>query len=189
MSKALRLEPGEYVVVSTMAHSSKLLKPAMVLIAAVFVHGLLQRMLQVRWRPVDQPWTTVHSLLGTALGLLLVIVVVFAVIRPLIRWALTRFVLTNRRLMLLGSAAPRGGVRIPLAWLVHVEAKPGRGLLGRSGIGTLSADFGQAGLLRLSHAPRAEDFAALIEHKAAVHRHFAGTAQRGHTPGGWGVQR
>ncbi|MDO5619121.1 PH domain-containing protein [Kocuria sp.] len=196
MSKKLRLEPGEHVVVSTLAHPSKLLKPAVILVIAVFVHGLLQRMLEVRWRPMDQPWTTVHSVLGTGLSLLLLLVVVLAVIRPVIRWALTRFVLTNRRLMLVGGAAPRGGVRINLAWLLRVDAQRARGPLGRAGIGTLSADFGQSGVLRLHHAPRVEQFAELIDSKAANQRPLSqgsgsqgyaayGAFHHGQVPGSW----
>lgn len=173
MSKNLRLESGEHVVVSTVAHPSKLLKPAVVLVLAVFTYALLQRMLEVRWRPMDETWTTIHGLLGTALSLLLVLVIVLAVIRPVVRWALTRFVLTDRRLMLVGGAAPRGGVRIPLVWLHRVEAHPGRGFLGAAGIGTLSADFGASGVLRLSHAPQVEQFARLIQDTSEAQRLMA----------------
>lgn len=183
MSKNLRLDPGEHVVVSTVAHPSKLLKPTAVLVLSVFAHGLLQRMLEVRWRPVEQPWTTIHSVLGTGLSLLLLLVIVLAVVRPVVSWALTRFVLTNHRLMLVGGAAPRGGVRIPLVWLQRVEAQPGRSLLGRSGIGTLSADFGASGVLRLNHAPQVQRFANMIEETADAQRHMT----QGYTgAGGWG---
>lgn len=170
MKKKLHLEPGEHVVVSTLAHPSKLLRPAIVLIVAVFLHGLLQRMLEVRWRPMNQPWTSIHTVLEMALSVLLVLVVLFAVLRPVVRWARTRFVLTDRRLMLLGGAAPRDGVRIPLAWLHHVDTVPARWPLGLAGIGTLSVDFGQAGVLRLTHSPRVAEFGQLIESKATAHR-------------------
>lgn len=170
LKKKLRLEPGEQVVVATLAHPSKLIKPAVVLVLAVFLHGLLQRILEVRWRPIDQPWTSIHTVLGVSLSVLLVLVILLAVLRPLLRWARTRFVLTDRRLILVGGAAPRDGVRLPLAWLHGVDAAPGRGPLGSTGIGTLSADFGQAGTLRLTHAPRVEAFGQLIQTKAEALR-------------------
>ncbi|WP_052209842.1 hypothetical protein [Kocuria sp. ZOR0020] len=183
MSKKLGLESGEHVVVSTVAHPSKLLKPAVVLVLAVFTHALLQRMLEVRWRPMDDTWQTVHSVLGTGLSLLLVLVIVLAVVRPVMRWALTRLVLTNRRLMLVGGAAPRGGVRIPLLWLQRVEARPGRGFLGSAGIGMLSADFGASGVLRLNHAPQVEQFAGLIQETCDAQHRLA----QGYTGAGdWG---
>lgn len=171
MSKNLSLEPGEQVVVSTVAHPTKLLKPAIRLVVVVFIHAFVQRMLQVRWRPVEAPLTTIHSFLSVSVSLLLVLIVFFGVIRPCIRWAFTRFVLTDRRLMLVGAAAPRRGVRIPLAWLLRVEAEVGRGPLGMAGIGTLTADFGQAGILRLNHAPKVEEFAKLIQQTTSQHVH------------------
>lgn len=174
MKKKLRLEPGEQVVVSTVAHPAKLIKPAVVLVVSVFLHGLLQRMLDVRWRPIEQPWTSIHTVLGAALSILLILVVVLAVLRPVVRWARTRFVLTSRRLMLVGGAAPRGGVRIPLAWLQRVDTQVARGPVGSAGIGTLSADFGQAGILRLSYAPRVVEFGRLIETKAQANRPHPG---------------
>lgn len=173
MKKKLRLEPGEHVVISTVAHPAKLLRPVMVLILAVFLHGLLQRMLQVRWRPLDQPWTSIHTVLEAALSIALVLVILLAVLRPVIRWATTRFVLTSRRLMLVGGAAPKDGVRIPLAWLHRVDAHVARGPVGNAGIGTLSADFGQAGTLRLTYAARVLEFGRLIEAKAQAVRHPA----------------
>ena len=170
MSSRLELGPGEQVVVSTRAHASKLWRPLAVLVIAVFLHSLLQRALEVRWRPMDQPWTTVHTALGWVVTLLLLLVILLAVLRPVIRWARTRFVLTDQRLMLLGPSAPSGGVRIPLAWLVEVHGSRARGPMGAAGIGTLSADFGQAGILRLGHSPSVEEFAGLIQEKAARFR-------------------
>ena len=166
MSSRLELGPGEQVVVSTRAHASRLWRPLAVLVGAVFLHSLLQRALEVRWRPMDQPWTTVHQVLGWVLTLLLALVILLAVLRPVIRWARTRFVLTDQRLMLLGPSAPSGGVRIPLERLVHVHGARAGWPLGGSGIGTLNADFGQSGILRLGHSPRAAEFAQLIDEKA-----------------------
>lgn len=187
MSSRLELGPGEQVVVSTRAHASKLWRPLAVLVIAVFLHSLLQRALEVRWRPMDQPWTTVHTVLGWVVTLLLILVILLAVLRPLIRWARTRFVLTDQRLMLLGPSAPSGGVRIPLAWLVNVHGSRARGPMGSAGIGTLSADFGQAGILRLGHSPSVEEFAGLIEEKSARFRRQQGSGVAGPAPG-WSPQ-
>lgn len=184
MSSRLRLEPGEQVIVSTRAHPSKLWRPGVVLLVAVFLQAFLQRTLEVRWRPLDQPWVTLHEIAGWVVTLALLIVTLLAVLRPVIRWLRTRFVLSDRRLMLVGPSAPSGAVRIPLSWLVRVDARPAAGPLGSAEIGTLTADFGQAGILRLSHSPRVEQFARLIEAKAATQHRQQGSAPP-RSPYGW----
>lgn len=184
MSSRLELEPGEQVVVSTRAHPSRLWRPLAVLVVTVFLQALLLRALEVRWRPQDEPWATLQTVAGWTVTLLALLVILLGVLRPLIRWVRTRFVLTDRRLMLLGGTTPSGGVRIPLAWLVRAQGRPAAGPLGSAGVGTLTADFGQAGILRLGHAPRAEDFAQLIETRAAPHRRQQGAGWPG-PQAGW----
>lgn len=188
MSSRLRLDPGEQVIVSTRAHASKLWRPGAVLLVAVFVQAFLQRTLEVRWRPLEQPWVALHEIAGWVVGLSLVIVILMAVLRPAIRWLRTRFVLTDQRLMLVGPSAPSGGVRLPLGWLVHVQAQPAAGPLGSAQIGTLTADFGQAGILRLSHSPSVEEFARLIREEASSQHRRQGSAPSD-PPYGWSPER
>lgn len=191
MSSRLRLDPGEQVIVSTRAHASKLWRPGIVLLVAVFVQAFLQRTLEVRWRPLEQPWVSLHEIAGWAVGLALLIVILLAVLRPVIRWLRTRVVLTDRRLMLVGPSAPAGAVRLPLGWLVGVDAQPAAGPLGSAQIGTLTADFGRAGILRLSHSPSVEEFARLIRGEAAAQHRRQGSAppQPPYPPYGWSPER
>lgn len=173
------LQPGERVLVSTRAHGSRLLRPFLVLLLSVFALSLAQRALQLHWRPAAEPWTTLHA----GLDLVLLVAAAWVVLRrcllPLLRWWRTRYVLTDRRLVLLRPGRGRRTVALPLGHLWRVDVECGRGpRLGRRD-GRLVADFGPLGGLRLEHAPEARRFAELIRCAAGD----AGARSAGGAPG------
>ena len=176
------LQPGEQVLVSTRAHGCRLLRPFLVLLLTVFTLSLAQRALQLHWRPVAEPWTTVHA----GLNLVLLVVAAWVVVRrclvPLLRWWRTRYVLTDRHLVLLRPGRARRTVALPLAQLWRVDVERGRGpRLGRRD-GRLVADFGPLGGLRLENAPEAGRFAELIRRAADDERAGARARQGGSAP-------
>ena len=174
MPARFALQAGERVLVSTRAHGLRLLRPFLVLLLTVFLLSLAQRALELRWRPVAEPWTTVRTWVDVALLVAAGWVVLRRCARPLLRWWRTRYVLTTRHLLLLRPGGPP--VSLPLAGLLRVSAEPGRGpALGRRD-GRVVADFGRLGGLRLEHAPEAQRFARLVRDAADAERERAAGA-------------
>jgi hypothetical protein len=184
------LQPGERVLVSTRAHGARLTRPFLVLLLTVFALSFAQRALELRWRPVAEPWTTVHA--GVELTLLVAAgwVVLRSCLRPLVRWWRTRYVLTTRHLVLLRPGGARRTVSLPLQQLRRVSVERRRGpALGRHD-GRVVADFGPFGGLRLEHAPEAQRLAGLIRRAAEDEWAAGGGAGRAGDPGpGGGAPR
>ncbi|MFI7496593.1 PH domain-containing protein [Kocuria sp. M4R2S49] len=180
------LQPGERVLVSTRAHGARLTRPFLVLLLTVFALSTAQRALELRWRPVAEPWTTVHA--GVELTLLVVAgwVVLRSCLRPLSRWWRTRYVLTTRHLVLLRPGGPRKTVSLPLHQLrrVDVERRSSPALGRRDG--RVVADFGPLGGLRLEHAPEANRLAGLIRRAAEDQWAAGGGTGRTGDPGSGG---
>ncbi|MFI7581337.1 hypothetical protein [Kocuria kalidii] len=184
------LQPGERVLVSTRAHGARLTRPFLVLLLTVFVLSSAQRALELRWRPVAEPWTTVHA--GVEITLLLVAgwVVLRRCLRPLLRWWRTRYVLTTHHLVLLRPGGAGRTVTLPLHQLRRVGVERGRSpALGRRD-GRVVADFGSLGGLRLEHAPEAQRLAQLIRRAADDRRaQGAGAGWAGERGDGGGAPR
>lgn len=172
------LQPGERVLVATRAHGVRLLRPFLVLLLTVFALSLAQRALELRWRPVAEPWTTVHAGLDLALLVAAGWMVLRSCLRPLLRWWRTRYVLTTRHLVLLRPGGGRRDVALPLEQLHRVGVERARGpSLGRRD-GRVVADFGHLGGLRLEHAPEAHRLAELVR-RAADERRTGGPGSAG----------
>lgn len=177
------LQPGERVLVSTRAHGARLTRPFLVLLLTVFALSFAQRALELRWRPVAEPWLTVHA--GVELTLLVAAgwVVLRSCLRPLLRWWRTRYVLTTRHLVLLRPGGARRTVSLPLHQLRRVSVERRRSpALGRRD-GRVVADFGPLGGLRLESAPEAQRLAGLIR-RAAEDEWAAGGGAGEPGPGG-----
>ena len=163
---ALALRSGEEIVVATRAHPVALVAPALVTWCTVLCHSGLQRLLELTWRPHGQPGLTVHAALGWLITLAALWVVARHAVWPAWRWLRTRFVLTTQRLALTGPPAPQGAVALPLAALRSVRVVTPAGRIAaprRVDRGTVLADFGRLGGLKLVGCPRPATMRELID--------------------------
>lgn len=172
-SPGLHLEPGEQTLVDSRPHPVHLVVPAAVLWVTVLVYSAARRLLDLTWNPVAAPWTTLHSFIGAALLAAALWVAISYVALPVWRWWRTRFVITDRRLALVGPYAPSGAVALPL------EAVQGLRVAAPSGVHSLTnrwvdratviADFGRLGGLKLVGCPRPDMVADLIQDARVRH--------------------
>lgn len=174
----LVVRSDEDVVVATRAHPVKLLAPALITWCTVLCYSGLRRLLELTWRPHGQPWVAVHSALGWAIALAALWVVLRYAVLPAWRWLRTRFVLTSQRLALTGPHARDGAVSLPLAALHEVRVvRPGglpSALARRPERGTVIADFGSLGGLKLVGCPRPATMRELIERASRGAAHYSG---------------
>ena len=174
----LELAPGEETVVATRAHPVKLVIPALAAWVIVFGYSALRRVLDLTWRPTDTPWTTLHSFVGWLLLITASLLAWRFVFSPAWRWLRTRFVLTTARLALVGPRARHGVVSLPLDALHSVRVTRGPGWLGDSheslARGTVLADFGNLGGLKLTVCPRPGRFAELIRESSVAAGNYSG---------------
>lgn len=106
------LEPGERVITCNRAHPAKLLRPALVLLAGIFLASFLQTLSgqYPAWAPVAP--------------LLLVAALLFAAAKTY-RWLVTGYALTDRRVVIFRSLRGRKPLAIPLEQTTGITGPPG----------------------------------------------------------------
>lgn len=163
----LVLRQGEETIVSTRAHPIRLVGPAVIAWCTVLLYSALQRLLDLTWRPYEAPWTTLHSLVGWIITLAALWVAYRYVLLPAWRWLRTVFVLTNQRLALTGPPAKDNVVALPLDALrgARVVAPTGLFAMLTRGVdrGTVMADFGALGGLKLAACPQPDAMVDLVQ--------------------------
>ncbi|WP_243635664.1 hypothetical protein [Kocuria tytonicola] len=168
---ALELAPGEETVVATHPHPLGLVRPALAAWLTVLVYSALSRVLELTWRPTANPWTALHTFVEWVLLAAALLAAWRFVLAPAWRWLRTRFVLTTSRLALVGPAAANGAVALPLQALHCVRVTRGATEVGaaREGLdrGTVLADFGSLGGLKLAGCPQPARFVRLVREAAA----------------------
>lgn len=117
-----RLDAGERVITCNRPHPLKLLKPALVLLVAIFLANLVQVV------------TGVHPGWSAVAPIILVAALLYAVVQA-IAWATTGYALTDRRIVVLRGFGRGGAVSIPLETVAGVVGPRGRGRL--TGCGTI----------------------------------------------------
>lgn len=154
------LEPGEEVVTCNRAHPTRLLRPALTLLAAIFLASVLQVVAGAypAWSPVGP--------------ILLVAALIYAVAR-LCRWLVTGYALTTRRIVIFRSLRARRPLALPLEHVLGVVGP--RGVAHRVvGSGTVRVALpGQA--FDLTHQKEPARFARLCEQQRAE---FIGRGRR-----------
>ena len=174
----LELVPGERTVVATHPHPLGLGRPALAAWLTVLVYSALRRVLDLTWRPTANPWTALHTFVEWALLVAALLAAWRFVLAPVWRWWRTRFVLTTARLALVGPAAANGAVALPLHGLHSVRVTRGATEVGaaREGLdrGTVLADFGALGGLKLAGCPQPARFAQLVRESAAGPGNYSG---------------
>ena len=106
------LNPGERVIVSTRSHPKALIGPVLVLVllvAAVVGLGTL----------------TDSTVAGGAAGVVAVLVAVWFVVRPVVRWLTTTYTFTNRRFLKRSGLIAKEGRTIPLNRISGVDFEIG----------------------------------------------------------------
>lgn len=166
----LVLRPGEETIVATRAHPVRLVGPAVIAWCTVLLYSALRRLLDLIWRPYEAPWTTLHSLVGWVITLAALWVACRYVLLPAWRWLRTVFVLTNQRLALTGPPAKDNVVALPLDALRSARAVAPTGVFAvltrRVDRGTVIADFGALGGLKLVACPQPAAMVDLIQQSA-----------------------
>jgi uncharacterized membrane protein YdbT with pleckstrin-like domain len=140
------LNEGERVVVSTRTHVKALLGPALWLIVVAAVAGYASSFPTGRAKPL---------LLAVIWGIALVIAV-WLVVKPFLRWLTTTYTVTDRRLITRTGILSRRGHDIPVARISDVAYE--HGLVDRLlGCGTLViSDASEQGRVRLHDIPQVE---------------------------------
>lgn len=156
----MRLEPGEQVMVRTRTHPRALLRPAAVLVAVAFLLGLA---LGVLARP-DLPavLTGNRSALQTGAWVVAAVALLPGTVRPLLRWATRRTVVTTRRILQRTGIGGGADAAMPLVSIADVQRRR-RG----SGAGDLHILFQEPARQvhwRLRDVPEAARFEEALAH-------------------------
>jgi uncharacterized membrane protein YdbT with pleckstrin-like domain len=140
------LNEGEHVIVTTHTHAKALLMPALWLVLVAALVGYTSSMPSGHGR-------TPALLAIAALGLVLLL---WLVVVPFLRWLTTSYTITDRRLITRTGILSRRGHDIPLARVIDVAYE--HGLVDRLlGCGTLVlSDASERGQVRLPDIPHVE---------------------------------
>ena len=151
------LNEGEHVVVSTRTHVKVLFRALLVLLATVFVAVFLGFLVE------DTGWSDgVRTTLGAIVGALAVLVVIWFVLLPFVRWLTTTYTFTNRRFMQRSGLIAKEGRTIPLNRISGVDFEIG--VVDRLfGCGTLVvSDASEEGRVPLKDIPRVEEVQRIV---------------------------
>jgi uncharacterized membrane protein YdbT with pleckstrin-like domain len=102
--------------------------------------------------------TTADVVTGVIIG----IAMVYLVVRPVVKWAFTQYVLTNERLITRSGMIARTGIEIPLENITNVVFN--QGILERvlKAGDLLIESAGESGQSRFQDIPRPDDFQSLL---------------------------
>ncbi|HET6561400.1 MAG TPA: PH domain-containing protein [Marmoricola sp.] len=151
------LNEGEHVVVSTRTHAKVLLGALLVLLATAFVTAYLGTLVESNISSDG-----VRTTLGAIVGAIAVVVVVWFVLRPFVRWVTTTYTFTNRRFMQRSGLIAKEGRTIPLNRISGVDFEIG--VVDRLfGCGTLVvSDASEEGRVPLKDIPRVEEVQRIV---------------------------
>lgn len=142
------LNEGEHVVLSTRTHVKALLLPAVVLIIVAGLAGYLTSVASGDDDRATIWWTVIWVLAGA--------LIVWFCMAPFLRWLLTTYTFTNRRLITRTGVLTRRGHDIPMNRISDVSYE--KGLVDRMfGCGTLVvSDASELGRVELRDIPGIE---------------------------------
>ena len=143
------LNPGEHVVVSTRSHVKALIVPVLVGVLLVVAVVVLSRL-------------TDSTLAGGAAGIVAVLVALWFVVRPAVKWLTTTYTFTNRRFIKRSGLISKEGRTIPLNRISGVDFEIG--VVDRLfGCGTLViSDASEQGRVELRDVPRVEEVQRIV---------------------------
>ncbi|SDK57044.1 PH domain-containing protein [Actinopolyspora mzabensis] len=147
-----QLGEGEQVLVHRHPHWKLLVGPVFALLVVLVGFGVLVLFTEsLAWRI---PLLAVGGIVG-------VVLLLWLVLTPLLRWRTTHFVVTNHRLMIREGVFTRSGVHIPLGRINSVRSR--RGLLDRMlGSGTLIVESASDEPLEFDDIPEVNRVQSLL---------------------------
>ena len=164
------LNEGEHVVVSTRTHPKVLILPLLILLVVVAAAVWGQT-------AVDDSLANVPAI---AIWVVTLVVLVWFVLMPVIRWATTTYTFTNRRFMKRSGLIAKEGRTIPLNRISGVDFEIG--VIDRIfGCGTLIvSDASEQGRVELEDVPRVEQ----VQLQVSEELHKLANPQHHHTDDG-----
>jgi uncharacterized membrane protein YdbT with pleckstrin-like domain len=168
------LNEGEHVVLSTRTHVKVLLGAVLRLLVTAFVAALLLTLLS-RYVDSDSP----RRWLQLVVVVLAVLLFLWMVLRPFVRWYSTTYTFTNRRFIERSGFIARQGRTIPLNRISGVDYD--QGVIDRLfGCGTLVvSDASETGTVPLRDIPHVER----VQQVVAEELHRITTGDRAHDDG------
>lgn len=147
------LSDGEIVVTSFRQHWKLLIVPIAWFVLALIVIGLIEWVLPNgdAWDWLQ--WAATLAVIGAA---------VWFVVRPIVSWLTTRYVLTNERLITRSGLIAKSGIEIPLERITNVNFSQSaiERMLGAGDLLVESA--GTTGQSKFSNIPNPDNFATLL---------------------------
>jgi uncharacterized membrane protein YdbT with pleckstrin-like domain len=151
------LNEGEHIVLSTRTHVKELFGALLVLLATAFGTVFLGFLVE------GTDWSDgVRTTLGAIVGAVAVLVVVWFVLLPFVRWLTTTYTFTNRRFIQRSGLIAKEGRTIPLNRISGVDFEIG--VVDRLfACGTLViSDASEQGRVELRDVPRVEDVQRIV---------------------------
>ncbi len=147
------LSDGEIVVTSFRQHWKLLVIPIAWFVLALIVIGLIEWVMPDGSGWDSAQWAATLAVIGAA---------IWFVVRPVVSWLTTRYVLTNERLMTRRGLIAKSGVEIPLERITNVNFSQTavERMLGAGDLLVESA--GMTGQSKFQNIPRPDNFAALL---------------------------
>ena len=144
------LSDGEIIITSFRPHWKLLFIPFLWFLAALVVLGVA---FALNW---------INGTFLLVIAVALVIAALWLVVRPLVDWWTTRYVLTNERLITRTGLIAKSGVEIPLERITNVNfsASMFERMLGAGDL--LIESAGSAGQSKFANIPNPDDFQTLL---------------------------
>ena len=144
------LSDGEIIITSFRPHWKLLFIPFLWFLAALVVLGVA---FALNW---------INGTILLVIAVALVIAALWLVVRPLVDWWTTRYVLTNERLITRTGLIAKSGVEIPLERITNVNfsASMFERMLGAGDL--LIESAGSAGQSKFANIPNPDDFQTLL---------------------------
>ena len=147
------LSEGEIIVTEFRQHWKLLIVPIGWFILALIAIGFTQWLFQGKFDVASLAWAGTLAVIGAA---------IWFVVRPIVSWLTTRYVLTNERLITRRGLLAKSGIEIPLENITNVNFNQTaiERMLGAGDLLVESA--GTTGQSDFHNIPRPDNFAALL---------------------------
>lgn len=166
------LAPGERVVVHSHPHWVVLAWPSIVFLLAVAIGGTAGGLVSTS----NSLSPTAKSTLWIIIAVVWLVLVVWFVIKNLVNWMTTHFVVTDRRVMYRNGIVTRSSVDIPVDRINSVEFR--ESLLDRVlGAGTLQIESASSDPLSFNNIPQVRNVHKLLYHEVLDQQQWRGGAR------------